>query len=131
MNRAERRHRTEKIAKKRFKKLYCGFCGTPENWFHKMPKIKQQRAYGFCRNHGKGWACRCEYCFGGLFLKKSVSDLNFQEGIKESLKEKILQPIPNVCDASSVGPYDQKHEYWHRCLKPWSKIWDADSKHHS
>lgn len=129
MNRAERRFRTEKIAKKRFRQLYCAYHGTPEAWFYRAYNLEEQsKKYGQCRDRRYSWRCRCNYCQGGIFLNQSIAEQNFRDQLEEAVQ--LSMPFPNVLDASSVGPYDGEHELsWRVC--PWSRCWRTpDTFHH-
>jgi len=130
MDRAERRSRTEKIAEKRFRQLYCDYHGTPNAWFYRRyDEEERAKAKGKCRNRRDSWRCRCDYCLGGLILKQGVADQNFREQLEDAAN--LSMPLPNVQDAGSVGPYDWGHELWELDVCPWRGFWSCgDSFHH-
>lgn len=131
MNRSERRYRTWKKAIKRFRFLYCGFHGTPEQWFFRANKKTQEKRFGQCRDRAYSWRCRCDYCLGKIFRNQSISDLNFRDQLLECIsdKNKILMAIPNVLDESSVGPFTSESEIWQIRVCPW-KHNSSDEFHH-
>mgnify|MGYP000954953054 CR=1 FL=1 len=134
MNKAERRSRTEKIAKKRFRRLYCNYHGTPENWlFYRKSQKDRDVLYGKCRNGVNSWRCRCEYCLGRVFRAQSIADLNFREGLQDAMELNISfsMAFPNVLDPSSTGPYDWGHEKWHLQVCPWPSAWNMGNRFHN
>lgn len=128
MDRAERRFRTQKIAEKRFRQLYCDYHGTPNAWFYRRyDEAERAKAKGMCRRRRDSWRCRCDYCLGRVFLKQSIADQNFRDQMEEA---EANFPPPNVLDSSSVGPYDWDHEKWELYVCPWNKgIW-RNAFHH-
>lgn len=133
MNRAERRNRTEKIAKNRFRQLYCGYHGTPERWFYRVyDKVEQARKIGQCRDRVYPWRCRCEYCMGGIQKRQDIADLNFYDQYKETIDKigKIQTPEPVVGDCSSTGPYDGGHELNDIFKNPVPRSWNMGNRFH-
>ena len=121
MGRAERRFRTQKIAEKRFRQLYCDYHGTPNAWFYRRyNETERAKAKGMCRRRRDSWRCRCDYCLGRVFLKQSIADQNFREQVEEV---EIRFPLPNVLDSSSVGLHDWDHEKWNLYVCPWRSCW--------
>lgn len=76
MGRAERRWRTEKVLLRRIK--------------IKKRKLDEYQYNRWCtpidigklRNRYDSWACRCDYCFGGLINKSKVAAINFAEQLE-------------------------------------------------
>jgi hypothetical protein len=134
MNRAERRNRTEKIAKKRFRSLYCNHHGTPEKWFFRVyDETEQARNYGRCRDRIYSWRCRCEWCRGGMIVKQDIADFEYMEGLSEALDldTRILQPIYRTRGVTNDSALDADHEYWWMFVKPYHYRADnGKSKHH-
>jgi hypothetical protein len=127
MNRAERRFRTQKIAEKRFRQLYCDYHGTPNAWFFsRYDETERVKAKGMCSRRRDSWRCRCDYCLGRVFLKQSISDQNFKEQIEEA---EVNFPPANVLDTGSAGPYDWQHEKWDLYVCPWKNYW-RNAFHH-
>lgn len=133
MDRGIRRVRAEKIAKKRFRRMYCGYHGTPEAWFYRVFSEKDQlAAWGKCRKSTKTYQCRCEWCLGKVNLKKTIADQNFLEQLEEAVEAGNDPGIPfhYVLDASSVGPYFGIHEWYGITLIPWPRAWNMSSRFH-
>jgi hypothetical protein len=133
MDRAERRYRTEKIAKKRFRRLYCNYHGTPEAWlYYRRTQKDIDTLYGMCRSGVQSWSCRCDYCMGSVLRAQSIADHNFREGLIEAdeMCNRLCMPLPNVQDSSSVGPYDWRHEMWDLHVCPWPRSWSLGDRFH-
>lgn len=133
MNRAERRHRIEKIANKRFRQLYCAYHGTPEAWFYRVyDKIEQAKKIGQCKDRQYSWRCRCDYCLGGVQRKQDIADQNFRDQYDESVDigANIKSPPPKIPDGSGVGLFDYGHELWDIFVCPWPKSWNMGNRFH-
>jgi hypothetical protein len=88
MNRCERRYRTQKIAKKRFQEVYCGYNGKPTKWFLRYSKKEQEKCIGKCRNRITIWRCKCEWCLGSVVKLEEISNINFNESLNDAIRDK-------------------------------------------
>lgn len=133
MKRAERRYKTQKIAEKRFRQLYCNYHGTPERWFYKVYTEKEQKIqFGKCRHKMYSFNCRCDYCLGGKQRKEDIADQNFRDQYEECvlMNIEIKHSPPKIPDGSSVGLFDFGHEKWDIFVCPWPRSWSMGNRFH-
>jgi len=129
MDRAERRFRTNNIAEKRFRQLYCNYHGTPEAWFYRRYKEEERaKIKGKCKTSRDSWRCRCDYCLGIVLLKQSIADQDFREQLEDVANLRVS--LPEVLDASGVSAYEWRHERWDLYICPWRRYWSLGNNFH-
>lgn len=86
MDRSERRFRTERIARRRFRAVYCNYGSIVEPWMLRWnPPQKLAKSYGKCRSHPQFYSYDDRW-ENVLRCRQLIADHLFCESFDEALQ---------------------------------------------